>query len=100
MRTDMISDKELIRRYLDNYVTALEALIERYRQRVFAYIMMLVRDKQLAEDVFQDTFIKAIPTVKRGGYNEQGKFLPCVMRIAHNLVVDHFRAKSRKIKTS
>jgi len=90
-----ISDKELIRKYLDGDHTALEKLISKHENRVFAYIFMVVKDKDLAEDIFQDAFIKVVNTLRAGNYNEEGKFLQWVMRISHNLVIDHFRKEKR-----
>lgn len=77
---------------------ALSKLINRHQQRLYNFIYSKVFDKEIAEDVFQDTFIKVIRTLKRGKYNEEGKFLPWVMRIAHNLVIDHFRKSNRMPK--
>ena len=91
MKATEISDKVLINDYLQGNQASLEKLIQRHKNRVYAYILMVVKDKQLADDIFQDTFIKVIKTLKRGKYNERGKFLPWVMRIAHNLIIDHFR---------
>ncbi len=96
MKAQKVSDRELIRKYLDGNETCLERLINRHNNRVFAYILMVVKDKQLADDLFQDTFIKVINTLKSGTYKEEGKFLQWVMRIAHNLIIDHFR-KSKRI---
>ncbi|HOP14689.1 MAG TPA: sigma-70 family RNA polymerase sigma factor [Lentimicrobium sp.] len=76
--------------------SCLEQLIYRHKNKVFSYIIMVVKDKQHADDIFQDTFIKVIHTLKSGSYKEEGKFIQWVMRIAHNLVIDHFR-KSRRI---
>lgn len=90
-----VSDNELIVHYLKGNEAALEMLIKRHQRKIFSSIMILVRDKEMAEDVFQDTFIKVINTLKSGNYHEEGKFLPWVIRIAHNLVIDHFRRKSR-----
>ena len=95
MRVRSISDKELIRQYLDGDHNALEQLIEKYQNRVFAYILMVVKDKDLAEDIFQDTFIKVVNTLRSGSYKEEGKFLQWVMRIAHNLIINHFRKEKR-----
>lgn len=92
------SDKELIRLYLSGHDKSLEYLILRHKNRVFGYIIMIVKDKELAEDIFQDTFFKVVTKLKEGSYNEEGKFLQWVMRIAHNLVIDHFR-KSKRIPT-
>lgn len=90
-----ISDKELIRKYLDGDHIALEKLISKHENRVFAYIFMVVKDKDLAEDIFQDAFIKVVNTLRAGNYNEEGKFLQWVMRISHNLIIDHFRKEKR-----
>jgi RNA polymerase sigma factor (sigma-70 family) len=89
------SDQELIKSYLDGNQSALEALIKRHKRKIFTSILILVKEKQIAEDLFQDTFIKVINTLKSGSYNEEGKFLPWVARIAHNLVIDHFRKEKR-----
>jgi RNA polymerase sigma factor (sigma-70 family) len=94
----LIDDQRLVELYIKGNEHALETLITRHKKRVFTYIMMIVRDQKLAEDIFQDTFVKIIQTLKRGHYNEEGKFLPWVLRIAHNLVIDHFR-KEKKMPT-
>ncbi len=96
MKAEVISDKELIKRYLQGNQTSLEKLITRHKNKVFAYILMIVKDKDLADDIFQDTFIKVINTIRAGSYKEEGKFIQWVMRIAHNLIIDHFR-KSKRI---
>lgn len=95
MRYDQLQDQELVDLYIAGDEACLKQLISRHQKRVFSYIMMVVRDRHLAEDVFQDTFIKVIQTLKRGSYNDEGKFLPWVLRIAHNLVIDHFRRQKR-----
>lgn len=95
MKVRSISDKELIRKYLDGNENALEQLINKHQNRVFAYILMVVKDKDLAEDIFQDAFIKVVNTLRSGSYKEEGKFLQWVMRIAHNLIIDHFRKEKR-----
>jgi RNA polymerase sigma-70 factor (ECF subfamily) len=95
MATALISDKELIGNYLNGDENSLEILIRRHKRKVFAYIMMIVKDDQLADDLFQDTFIKVINTVRSGSYKEEGKFIQWVMRIAHNLIIDHFRREKR-----
>lgn len=95
MKAQTISDKELIGRYLKGDHNSLEKLIYRHQNRIFAYILMIVKDKDLADDLFQDTFIKVIKTLRSGSYNEEGKFLQWVMRIAHNLIIDHFRKSNR-----
>ena len=90
-----IEDPILITRYIDGDERALEALIDRHNQRISSFIYSKVNDRGITEDIFQDTFIKVIRTLKRGAYNEEGKFLPWVMRIAHNLIIDHFRKNRR-----
>jgi RNA polymerase sigma-70 factor (ECF subfamily) len=95
MKAQVISDKELIGRYLKGDHNSLERLIHRHQNRIYAYILMIVKDKDLADDLFQDTFIKVINTLRSGAYNEEGKFLQWVMRIAHNLIIDHFRKSNR-----
>jgi RNA polymerase sigma factor (sigma-70 family) len=96
MTTQPVTDQELIGRYLAGNQSSLEKLIRRHKNRVFAYILMIVKDKELAEDLFQDTFIKVINTIRSGTYKEEGKFIQWVMRIAHNLIIDYFR-KSKRI---
>jgi RNA polymerase sigma-70 factor, ECF subfamily len=96
MNSAALSDKELIARYLEGNEASLERLILRHQQKVYAYILMIVKDKHLADDIFQDAFIKVINTIKSGAYKEEGKFIQWVMRIAHNLVIDYFR-KSKRI---
>jgi RNA polymerase sigma factor (sigma-70 family) len=96
MTTQPVTDQELIGRYLAGNQPSLEKLIRRHKNRVFAYILMIVKDKELAEDLFQDTFIKVINTIRSGTYKEEGKFIQWVMRIAHNLIIDYFR-KSKRI---
>ncbi len=91
----MLSDKELIGRYLQGNHASLEILISRHQNRIYAYILMIVKNKELADDLFQDTFIKVINTIRAGSYNEEGKFLQWVMRIAHNLIIDYFRKSNR-----
>jgi len=91
-----IDDPILIQRYIQGDERALESLINRHNQRISSFIYSKVNDRGITEDIFQDTFIKVIRTLKRGAYNEEGKFLPWVMRIAHNLIIDHFR-KSRRM---
>jgi RNA polymerase sigma factor (sigma-70 family) len=90
-----ISDSILIDQYLHGSEAALEKLISRHKARIYNFINSKVQDPDTAEDLFQDTFIKVIRTVKGGHYNEEGKFLPWVMRIAHNLVIDYFRKSNR-----
>jgi RNA polymerase sigma factor (sigma-70 family) len=85
------TDQQLIDNYLSGNHASFEVLIHRYKGRIHSYIMMMVRDSQLTEDIFQDTFFKVVNSLKTGNYTEEGKFLPWAMRIAHNLIMDHFR---------
>ncbi|MCP9200666.1 sigma-70 family RNA polymerase sigma factor [Gramella sp. GC03-9] len=98
MNDTKVPDSSLVRDYLDGNENALGALIDRHQHRIYSFIYSKVFDKDISEDIFQDTFIKVIRTLKRGKYNEEGKFLPWVMRIAHNLVIDHFRRNKRMPK--
>ncbi len=95
MKASNPSDQDLIKRYLSGNEYSLEIIINRHKNRVYSYILMVVKNTQIADDLFQDTFIKVINTLKSGTYNEEGKFIHWVMRIAHNLVIDHFRKKKR-----
>jgi len=98
----LASDTQLVHSFQDGNSTALEVLVSRYKDKIFSSILFLVKDKYLAEDLFQDVFIKIIDTIRNNRYTEEGKFLPWAMRIAHNLCVDHFRKVKRTpaIKTS
>jgi RNA polymerase sigma-70 factor (ECF subfamily) len=89
------TDHELIRLFTDGNSDALEALVLRHKEKLYTSILFLVKDKYLAEDIFQDVFIRIIDTMRSGRYTEEGKFLPWAMRIAHNLCVDHFRKVKR-----
>src|SRR5829696_667313 len=97
-----LSDHELINSFNAGNVNALEVLVLRHKDKLYTSIFFLVKDKYLAEDIFQDVFIRIIDTIRGGRYTEEGKFLPWAMRIAHNLCVDHFRKVKRTpaIKTS
>ncbi len=88
-------ERQLVRKFLDGNPLGLQELIERHQTRVYSYIFVMVKDKQLADDLFQDTFVKVINTIKSGSYNDEGKFIQWVMRIAHNLVIDHFRKQKK-----
>lgn len=90
-----MDDKELVRLYLKGNQASFEILLTRHKRKVFSYIYMLVKDRATAEDIFQDVFIKVIQTLQAGKYNEEGKFLPWVMRISHNLIIDHFRRNKK-----
>jgi RNA polymerase sigma factor (sigma-70 family) len=89
------SDQDLIHLYVNGNEGGLVELLRRYQSKIYTSIYLLVKDEDLAEDIFQDTFIKVINTLKAKKYNEEGKFLPWVSRIAHNLVIDHFRREKR-----
>jgi len=98
MNNTKVTDASLVRTYLEGNENALGQLISRHQQRIYSFIYSKVFDKDISDDIFQDTFIKVIRTLKRGKYNEEGKFLPWVMRIAHNLIIDHFRRNKRMPK--
>ena len=95
MKSIMLSDSDLIRLYLDGDESALKALILRHEQKIFTYILSSVKSRELAEDLFQDTFIKVINTLRAGAYKDEGKFAQWVMRIANNLKIDYFRKAQR-----
>lgn len=95
IRNTTTPDSLLISKYINGNEFALEVLIKRHQQRLFSFIYSKVKDRDVTEDIFQDTFIKVIRTLKKGRYNEEGKFLPWVMRIAHNLIIDFFRKSNR-----
>ena len=92
----VLPDAVLVKNYISGDESALASLIERHQSKIYGFIYSKVNDGDLSDDIFQDTFIKVIKTLKTKSYNEEGKFLPWVMRIAHNLVVDHFR-KAKKM---
>ena len=92
------TDADLVKNYINGSEIALETLVNRHKLQIFNFINSKINDRDTSEDIFQDTFIKVIRTLKNGLYNEEGKFLPWIMRIAHNLVIDHFR-KSNRIPT-
>jgi RNA polymerase sigma factor (sigma-70 family) len=95
MDFQMQSDQDLIHLYVAGNEAGLVELLRRYQAKIYTSIYLLVKDEYLAEDIFQDAFIKVINTLRAGKYNEEGKFLPWVTRIAHNLVIDHFRREKR-----
>jgi len=97
-----LTDQQLIHLYMDGDANALATIITRYKDKIYTSIYLLVKDRYLAEDIFQDVFIRVIDTLKGGRYTDEGKFLPWAMRIAHNMCVDHFRKVKRSptIKTS
>ncbi len=95
MATVQLPDALLIRNYVAGDESALEILINRHQSKLYGFIYSKVNDRDVSDDIFQDTFIKVIKTLKSDSYNEEGKFLPWVMRIAHNLIVDHFRRNKK-----
>lgn len=95
MKLQMNSDQDLVKLYINGDESVLEELLRRHKSKIYTSIYLLVKDQYLAEDIFQDAFIKVINTLRSGRYNEEGKFLPWVMRIAHNLVIDYFRREKR-----
>ncbi|MBS1762897.1 MAG: sigma-70 family RNA polymerase sigma factor [Bacteroidetes bacterium] len=99
---NQLTDQQLVRSYINGDSNSLSVLVTRYKDKIFTSIYLLVKDKYLAEDIFQDVFIRIIDTLRGGRYTDEGKFLPWAMRIAHNLCVDHFRKvkRSPSIKTS
>ena len=101
-QANQLADQQLVRNYINGDTESLSVLVSRYKDKIFTSIYLLVKDKYLAEDIFQDVFIRIIDTLKTGKYTDEGKFLPWAMRIAHNLCVDHFRRVKRRpsIKTS
>lgn len=92
---ERMDDRVLITLYIKGEEKAFEVLLMRHKEKVYRFIYLKVKDSDLAEDIFQDAFIKIIRTLKAGAYNEEGKFLPWAMRIAHNLVIDYFRKSSK-----
>lgn len=90
-RVETLSDNSLVKQFVDGDQSAFELLINRHKNRVYTYIFLIVKNQHLAEDIFQDTFVKVIRSLKTGRYTENGKFVSWVLRIAHNLIIDHFR---------
>ena len=93
MNVQVLSDQALLNRYLSGDRSAMSQLIERHSRRVRDYINMMVKDRDVADDIFQETFIKAVRVIDEGRYTDNGKFLSWILRIAHNQVIDHFRAQ-------
>ena len=98
MQKELLTDAVLVSNYIKGNEQALETLIIRHKQKIYGFIYSKVYDRDIADDIFQDTFIKVINTLKLGNYNEEGKFIPWVMRISHNLVIDYFRKNNRMPK--
>ncbi|MFN5910684.1 MAG: RNA polymerase sigma factor [Bacteroidota bacterium] len=95
MEFKQLDDRNLVSLYIDGNEKAFETLLFRHKDKIYRFIYMKVRDRVVTEDIFQEAFVKIINTLKAGAYNEEGKFLPWAMRIAHNLVIDHFRRTSK-----
>lgn len=95
-----MTDEMLVKLYSDGNNKSFDILLERHKQSLYNYIYFVVRDRNLAEDIFQDTFIKAIVNIKQGRYTENGKFKAWITRIAHNLIIDHFRQMKNENTTS
>ena len=100
MNNIYLADNELVNKFVSGDMNSLELLINRYRKQVYTYIFLLVKNQHLAEDIFQDTFIKVIKSLDGGKYQDNGKFLAWVLRIAHNLVIDHYRKERQLNATS
>lgn len=98
MKKYSVSDSQLVALYKKGNEEAFEKLVNRHKAKIYTAILLIVKDRYTAEDLMQETFIKVVNTIKSGRYNEEGKFLPWVMRIAHNLSIDHFR-KNRRYPT-
>ncbi|MDX9880901.1 MAG: sigma-70 family RNA polymerase sigma factor [Prolixibacteraceae bacterium] len=99
-RTETLSDNSLVKQFVDGDQSAIEELINRHKNRVYTYVVLIVKNQHLAEDIFQDTFVKVIRSLKTGRYIEDGKFISWVLRIAHNLIIDHFRREKLLNTTS
>jgi RNA polymerase sigma factor (sigma-70 family) len=95
LKLQHLSDQELVKRFIQGDQPSIEILINRHKNKVFTYIILIVKNQQLAEDIFQDTFIKVIRSLKDGKYRDNGKFVSWVIRIAHNLTIDHFRKEKQ-----
>ncbi|NJN42057.1 MAG: sigma-70 family RNA polymerase sigma factor [Flammeovirgaceae bacterium] len=95
MMDNRLSDSQCVSLYQNGNEGAFEMLLQRHKSRVYTAIYLIVKDRYEAEDLLQETFIKAINTIRAGRYNEEGKFAPWISRIAHNLAIDHFRRKKR-----
>ncbi len=95
-----MSDQELIKSYMEGNENSFSILLDRHKSKIFTSIYLFVKDREMAEDIFQDVFIKIIKSLKKGKYNHQGKFLQWAMRISYNMCVDHFRKSKRRTKLS
>lgn len=95
-KENFLNDNELVQRFISGDQNALEILIHRHKNRIFSYVLLIVKKQELAEDIFQETFIKVIRSLKKGRYTDNGKFISWVLRISHNLIIDHFRKEKLK----
>ncbi len=95
MKQNVLNDQELVQAYIKGDQAAIETLINRHRSKVFTYILLTIKNQQLAEDLFQETFIKVIQSLRNGKYRDNGRFLSWVIRISHNLIIDHFRKEKQ-----
>ena len=95
MKENLVNDQELVQAYIKGDQSAIETLINRHRSKVYTYILLTIKNQQLAEDLFQETFIKVIQSLRGGKYRDNGRFLSWVIRIAHNLIIDHFRKEKQ-----
>lgn len=95
MKQRVLNDQELVQAYIKGDQSAIETLINRHRSKVFTYILLTIKNQQLAEDLFQETFIKVVQSLRGGKYRDNGRFLSWVIRIAHNLIIDHFRKEKQ-----
>ncbi|MGM0377861.1 MAG: RNA polymerase sigma factor [Bacteroidota bacterium] len=91
-----LSDEELVKKFISGETRCIDILIDRHQKRIYSFIFMMVRQRDLAEDIFQDVFVKVVHSLKAGKYAENGRFTSWVMRIAHNLVIDHFRKQKNQ----
>ena len=95
MKENLVNDQELVQAYIKGDQSAIETLINRHRSKVYTYILLTIKNQPLAEDLFQETFIKVIQSLRGGKYRDNGRFLSWVIRIAHNLIIDHFRKEKQ-----
>jgi len=95
LKENLVNDQELVQAYIKGDESAIEILINRHRSKVYTYILLTIKNQPLAEDLFQETFIKVIQSLRGGKYRDNGRFLSWVIRIAHNLIIDHFRKEKQ-----
>lgn len=98
MKKTKLTDHELVKRFIDGEQSSFEILVNRHKDKVYTYILLMVKNEHLSHDIFQETFIKVVKSLHAGKYQENGKFISWVIRIAHNLIIDHFR-KAKQMKT-